>query len=157
MSETPASREQLVVCAGRRRIETGQMGVKFYPIGDAMTELTGAAMLYRLTRDTRRFVTGGIYLVKLAADGTGMYTSQAQYKGKWEARSSVATWEAETRAEEVAHRLQKEEADGKRTSELKQLLKPLRVQYSKLDTLGQQAMEVAVLRVLRTRVSKQES
>jgi hypothetical protein len=119
--------------------------------------LAGSGKYYPLTKGTRHLRSGAVY--EIPTSDTSIQSGNAKYLGKWEDAAAIAQWQLETQAaetEDEMFRAHKRDADGR--AELLELLQPLRAVYQKtIGTSRRDALEIALLRALRTPLRKKEA
>lgn len=130
------------------------------------------ALVYRLTEGTLQ--PGSFYDPKLLkGKGIGciyrgaVFTDtlvrglgHATYVGRWEGMKELIDWRARDEAMQASIRSKKLETDAKKTVEIEAMMLPLREMYAaysrQYDHVGKEALELAVLRALRSAPRKSE-
>lgn len=141
------------VNCGVRMLRTGKLGLAVRLLIDGAL---GEELLFAHKRGSGPRVIGGIYTGAeySAAESQMRGLPRATYKARWEVASDLIEWEAKDGAALTAQRTQKMESEAGRVSELEALLLPLRKLHHtyrlRNDHAGMEALQAAMLRVLRT-------
>ena len=141
MSET---HEREFVCAGKVRLAGGALGVTLIEL-DAAGQL-GQERHFQNKNSMRTMRPGVVYAIRTETqpDGLRIFASECRFVRLWPDAQQRAVWQAESEAEEVAHRAKKMRLD-----DMTALLAPIRKQYQRTDSIGRLALQVVLLDALR--------
>jgi hypothetical protein len=144
------------VYAGRRALKGNKPGAEILRIVDGRI----ADSFVFEAKSLKGKVIGGIYRGALFTDTKARGLGSVTFVERWNDQGACIDWRARDDAFEAQQRLAKLESDAKKVNELEALLLPLRKQYAvyvrQYDSAGKEALELALLRALRTPPRKVE-
>lgn len=152
--QQPEYRDHLVVCAGVVDLVGGERGVAFFTLTPDVTDErhyfgTATRHVFSAKKRMRDLVVGGVYTLAGTEDLSTIRPAPT-YVRMFADEPQVVAWRTASRAVELARQVKARLAKAKRRDYLAELLEPIRREYSKAVGLNRLAIEVEVLRALRS-------
>lgn len=146
----------LFVSQGLRENPRGELILRLQRVAEHDEHtLLGEPLTFDANKNTRRLYAGMVYSMESKPDCSTVRPSTAMWKGAFADPARAAEWQALSQAAVTARQARKQEK-SETNQALLTALAPFRKAYWRTNDLGQRALEVLVLKALRTRPSHNE-
>lgn len=139
------------VYGGRRLLVGDKVGAAIFVVGELGA--LGEALLFD-AKSFKHHAIGGVYRGATFSEKSIHGIGNAKYVEMWQGQAQRIDWRSRDEAVESELRLLKMVKDTKKVHEIEAILLPLRKMYagyaSRRDSAGQEALEEAMIRALRT-------